>query len=315
MWAVTTRYNMATFGELIHGRKPEVAPFIPTDPIAMLKKLLSGEIKDWPQIEQLGNLYQTYMTQGIEKLFPNFSDVLSQGGIDTQNLLQSAEPLTRGELPEDVKQQVLRSSAYQGLMAGTLGGPMGAALGARDLGLTSLDLMKQGAGLLGEAGNAAQRWAGLASGTMMNPSSQMYSPQWFSQFMAEQNAAKQATKQLRYNVAAAPDPAWADRAKLFASILGMAGGGMMGGGAGNAATGAYAQNFSNLMGGGGDGMSYNQFAQTSGGMPQNFGYGQNLYGGGQNPGFFTNFGTAAAGGDQTGIGGWLGSFFNRGGGG
>lgn len=275
----------------------------------MLNKLLSGEIKDWPQIQALGNLYQDYMVGGIEKLFPNFSDILSQGGIDTQNLLESAEPLTRGEIPDDVKSAVLRSGAFQNLMGGGGDAFLG-SLQARDLGQTSLDLMKQGASLLGEAGNAAQRWSGLASGTMMNPGSQLYSPEWFSNFMAGQNAAKQATQQMKFNVDAAPDPAWADRAKLFANIVGMAAGGM-GGGAGNAATGSYASNFGGMMGGGGggDGMSYNQFAMNSG-FPQqnNFGYGQNL-----NPGFASNFSTAAAGGPPQGVGGWFGSFFNQGG--
>lgn len=292
---------MATFGELIHGRKPEVAPFIPTDPLEMLKKLLTGEIKDWPQIQALGDLYQNYMVSGIENLFPNFSEVLGLGGADTQSLLSEAAPLIKGELPEDVKSQVLRSSAFQNLMGGG-GDQFLQSLQGRDLGLTSLDLMKQGAGMLEAGGNAAQRWAGLASGTMMNPGSQLYSPEWYSEFIAKQNAAKQATKQMQFNVDAAPDPAWADRAAMFANILGMAAGGGMGGGGGLGSS--VSTHYSSDFGGGGK-------AGTTPFPTGNYGYTQPSS---NNPGFMQNFlnaQNAQPGTTPVGVGGWLGSFFNQ----
>lgn len=230
---------MASISELIHGRKPEVAPFIPTDPLEELQKLLRGEITSWDEITQLSDLFQTYMLGAYEKAIPGFQDILKQGGADTASLLQTAEPLTRGEVPEDVAKEVFRRSAFLALGAGTLGGPMGTALAARNLGLTSLDLINQGANLLNAGGNAAQRWQQIASGTILPPSSQLYSPEWFSNFRAQQRAAKQATKQLKYNVEAAPDPAWAERAQLLASYGGMALGGAMGGmGGPTGATGA-----------------------------------------------------------------------------
>lgn len=296
---------MATFGELIHGRKPDVAPFISTDPLEMLKKLLSGEIQDWPQITELSNLYQTYMMDAIGQAVPGFSDILKQGGADTQSLLGEAAPLIKGQIPEDVKNQVLRSSAYQNLQSGG-GGQFLNSLQARDLGTTSLGLMQQGASMLGEGTNAAQRWQQMALGTILPPSSQMYSPEWFSTFMAQQNAAKQATKQLRYNTAAAPDPAWADRANLFASIIGMYAGGGMGGGL--KATGSYDSTFGHSLGGG-----YASPGATGG-------YGQSMSGLQtplNNPGFFSNFSQTYnnPGAPSTGFGGtmgnWAGSLFNQ----
>lgn len=233
MLAATAHYNMANISELIHGRKPDVAPFEPTDPLEELGKLIRGEISSWDDITRLGDLYQSYMMDAYETSIPGFADILKQGGADTLSLLQSAAPLIKGELPEDVKQQVLRSSAFQSLgSTGTSSPQFLQSLQGRDLGRTSLDLMTQGANLLGAGGNAAQRWQSIASSTILPPSESMYSPAWFSTFMAQQRAAKQATKQFKYNVEAAPDPAWKDRAELLAQYGGMALGGGMGGGGG-----------------------------------------------------------------------------------
>lgn len=314
---------MATFGELIHGRKPDVAAFRPTDPIEELKKLLSGEIGAFPQITQLSDLYQKYMMGALDQAVPGFTDLLKTGGKDTQSVLDRAGQFLTGELPPDVMSKVFRQSAFQNLGSGLLGSAAGSANQARNLGLTSLDLMKQGAGMLETGTNAAQRWAQIASGTILPPSQQLYSPDWFSNFMATQNQLKQATQQMRYNVAAAPDPAWADRAKLFASIVGMAAGGGMGGGGMNP-TGAYAQNF----GGMNVGQGYNFGGQGGTGDfkgiigppgQANFGQPQNTYMG--NPGFGQNFMNSFNSTDPNntgqGIGGmfgnWLGGIFNAGG--
>ena len=229
-----------TFPELIHGKKPEVAPFLPTDPLEELRKLLSGEIKDWPQITELSNLFQTYMMGALDKAIPGFSDILKTGGEDTQAILDSAQPLIQGEVPEDVAKQVFRTAAFQSLGAGTLGGPMGSALAARNLGLTSLDLMKQGTDMATAGTNAAQRWQQIAMGTILDPSKQLYSPEWFSTFMAGQRAAKQATKQFKNNVDAAPDPVVSGISGTIMNLLGAYLGAGRGGGGGNtlATTGA-----------------------------------------------------------------------------
>lgn len=227
---------MASFLDQIFGAKPQVAPFLPTDPLAELHTLLGGEISDWSQIEQLGNLYQTYMMGALNEAVPGFSDILKQGGADTEALLKEAQPLIEGQIPADVASQVMRSAAFQSLGAGTAGSPMGGALTARDLGLTSLDMMSQGANLLGAGGNAAQRWAQIASGTILPPSANLYSPEWFSTFMAQQRAGEQATQQMKFNVAASPNPAlqalnqWIEQ--VGGTAIGAYTGGGMGGGMG-----------------------------------------------------------------------------------
>ena len=221
---------MADLSQLIHGTKPKVAPFVATNPDETLKKLLNGEITDWPEIQQLSQLFQN---KQFEEMGFDLPGLLSLGGQDAQTLLEQAGTMEKGQIPADVAQQVMRSSAFQSLGAGSLGGPMGSALAARNLGLTSLDMIKQGADLATSGGNAAQRWASIAQGTMLPQSAYLYSPQWYTDFMAQQAAAKRDALQQKYNIAAQPDPAWADRAKLAGSILGAYAGGPGGAQAGN----------------------------------------------------------------------------------
>jgi hypothetical protein len=303
---------MATFGELIHGRKPEFAPLHILDPMEMMKQLLSGEIQNWPFIESLGQHFQDYMVGQLENLIPNFSDILKEGGVETAAIQKEAKPLIAGEIPEDVQAQVARSAAFQSLMAGTAGGPMAGALTARDFGLSSLDLMQKGANLEAMAGNAAQRWAGLASGTVMNPSSQLYSPEWFAQFRQQQETAKTASKQLRYNLEAMPDPAWADRAKMFANIVGMVAGGGMGGGGGLGASigSTYAANQAAM---GGQYAPTSDFGKNVAAPPAT--YNPGLQTQTYNPGFLQNYQNAYynqnPGGVPQGWGGALGSMFGN----
>src|SRR5262245_5638345 len=145
----------------IFGSKPDIVPYQPIDFGKSQIKALMANLAAGGQISQLGDWFEKYMVDAYSKLIPNFSQLLGLGGKSAQAILEGAIPLSRGEIPDDVKQQVYRSGAYQSLLAGTLGGPMGMALTARDLGLTSLNLMNQGANLAGAGANAAQRWAGL----------------------------------------------------------------------------------------------------------------------------------------------------------
>ena len=239
---------MASILDSIFGSVPQVAPFIPTDPMAELTTMLGGEISSWPQIENLSNLYQSYMLSALNEAVPGFSNILSTGAADTESLLTQAAPLIQGQIPQDVADQVMRSTAYQSLMSGTAGSGMAHGLTARDLGLTSLDLMNQGANLLNEGGNAAQRWSAIAGGTVMPPSANLYSPEWFSNFMANQHAAQQATNQLANNLAASPNPFLQSLNQWVEQVGGTALGAYTGGSIG--------QNFGQTGGSGGRGGNY-----------------------------------------------------------
>lgn len=195
----------------VFGTKPSVANFVPIDLSAETGKAVAGNLENYSSITDL-----------LNKLIPGFSDMLSQGASNTASEL-------RGELPPDVAAQVQRGAAYKALQGGYSGTPMGHALGARDLGRTSLDLMAAGT-------NAAQLWTNLAESA--------YSPFTVSTGQqagttAANNAGLQAQQQFEYNVKAAPDPGALGIFNVDAALgqqmlsFGMAAaGGAMGGGGG-----------------------------------------------------------------------------------
>lgn len=212
-----------------------MARFKPFDYGAEQQKGIGANVEAFPQIKALGDLYQSYLTDEMNTLLPGFSDILKSGATTTQEMLAAAEPLLRGEIPQDVRDQVQRSSAYQSLSGGYAGSQMAHSLTARDLGLTSLDLMGRGASLAGQGGNAAQRWAQLAKGEMLDPSSMFVTPQQTAAFDLENRILEQQSKQFQYNVDAAPDPVAAGISNTIMSLVGAYLGGGMGGGKGGQA--------------------------------------------------------------------------------
>ena len=110
--------------------------------------------------------------------FINMADQQSKAG--TQTLLaqeQAANPkftqtrdtanqnnlsLMQGNVPIDVQQTLARSGAFKQLQNGTGGSGLGRNANARDLGLTSLNLMQQG-------DQSAQRWTSLLNDALVKP--------------------------------------------------------------------------------------------------------------------------------------------------
>jgi hypothetical protein len=199
---------MADFLSSIFGSKPEIAPYQPIDFSQEQLDALEGDLAAWPQIQQLGDYFQNSYLQELNQAIPGFSNILKMGGDVTQTMLTNAKQLELGIVPQDVQDAVQRSSAFQNLLSGG-GGGMASANDARNYGLTSLQLMGQGAQLAGQAGNAAQQWAQLsgagAAGNIMQ--GMLVTPQQQAQLDMQQNLIKQATQQLQYNVNAAPNPA------------------------------------------------------------------------------------------------------------
>jgi hypothetical protein len=189
----------------IFGKKPDIVPFKPIDFGLSQIKSITENLAAFPKIQQLGSLFQDYMTSAYNKAIPNFSALLEMGGKTTEDILKAAGPLLRGEIPEDVKAQVLRTGAYQSLLAG--GGPAFLhGLQARDIGRTSLDMLSTGANLVGAGASAAQRWAGLASGLIMNPAGFLITPKDQANLDLQQTLIKRQVAQERANLAAAPNP-------------------------------------------------------------------------------------------------------------
>lgn len=204
----------------VFGSKPQVAMYKPLKLPAEQQAAIGADIAAMPQIEQLGAQYQQYLTQQMESLIPGYSDILKQGGADTAATLAAAEPLLKGQIPQDVQDAIQRGTAYQSLSGGFAGSGMARSLTARDLGLTSLDLISQGANLATTGGNAAQRWANLARGETLNPASFYVSPMEQANFDTQQRVLRQQSLQNLYNVQAAPDPAAKGVSDTLISLIG-----------------------------------------------------------------------------------------------
>jgi len=211
---------------------------VPKAPKVDLQKTLGeavqANVKNFPEISNLANLYSSEELQQLDKIIPGYSDILAGGTADTSKMFEQAHSLLSGEIPQDVQDAVQRSSAFQALSGGFAGSPMSRALTARDLGRTSLDLIGQGAQLAGQGANTMQIWDSLARRDMLDPGSMFASPGQ-ALGVAEENAVNKYNRnQYAFNVAAAPNPVAKGISDivetLTAAYLGSMGGGMGGGG-------------------------------------------------------------------------------------
>jgi hypothetical protein len=198
----------------------------------MLKRLLNGEITDWPEIQQLSQLFQ--QNQFSEMGF-DLPGLLAAGGENALQTEKNALAWQKGDIPPEAQDALRRFGAQQNLTSG-MGFWNPAAGGANQIrnffagpgGL--LDYQKAGIDAAAAGGNATQRWQQIAKGTMLPENAYLYSPQWYTDFMAKQYAAQRDAKLQKAIENAQPDPAWADRGRLAGSILGAYAGGGFGAG-------------------------------------------------------------------------------------
>jgi hypothetical protein len=190
----------------VFGSKPQIAAPRKVTPVATQAEAIDANIKNLGKITEQGDLYSQYLQKSLaDQLGPEYADTLKAGSQAALATQQEALPLIRGEIPQDVQDQIMRSGAYQNLMGGG-GQSFLRSLQARDLGLTSLDLMRQGAGLSAQGANTAAQWSNLASNTIYNPARDFITPAQAAALSQWNEQRRQAYQQTRFNVAAAPSP-------------------------------------------------------------------------------------------------------------
>lgn len=224
-------------------------------------------LKDWYTYPQLDKLELNSPTAGLDKWLEQvpYADRLNkvlellnskdnaafQKTITSQdpNLLRNAGQFgantgayLRGEIPQDVLDQVSRTAAYKALSGGYGGSQMASALKARDFGLTSLDLQKRG-------GDALQQEYALAMA--LNP----YHKQAQDLFTTSQDLLQRDDRQMTYNNSIANQ----QKALDFASNIAVRGGGNE----------LLNSTIGGMYGGGGGGGGFNQ-QQQSGGQNQDW---------------------------------------------
>ena len=97
--------------------------------------------------EMANKLNQKYINQ-FNSAMPGYQQNMAKANKITTDYLA-------GKIPQDVVDQIFRSSAAKGFATGLYGGGIGRNIVARDLGLTSLQLQSAGAGLLDQTARLA----------------------------------------------------------------------------------------------------------------------------------------------------------------
>ena len=168
------------------------------------RKATEANLANAPDAAKLATFSQDQINKMMEMAIPGFAGMRGQVSTNINALL-------RGEVPYDVSQEVKRQGAGRALTGGFAGTGAASNLVARDLGLTSLGLTKEGLG-------SAQSWIGSME--------QLYSPSqalFTGMFITPQQQFAAATQErdlqyqqqwLKNQIEAMPAP-WAEDLKQF----------------------------------------------------------------------------------------------------
>lgn len=216
----------------IFGSKP-VVPNLPTVSLAGEQQAsIAANQAALPGAEALASstnaFNQQQLTQMLNTMIPGFSNQSAQLSKNTSAMLS-------GEIPADVSEAISQSGAARSLGGGYAGSGMGRDLVARDLGLTSLNLMQQGQ-------NSLESWTGemakIAEPGQFSVQSAFITPEQEYQATNEQNQEQFQRNWMQSQIAAAPDPVQSGLFKMGASMMG---------------AGMGSESFGTLFGGGGGG--------------------------------------------------------------
>lgn len=137
----------------------KVPAFTQIDPTKEQGKAVAGNVQNFGNISKLAGSANTFnqdqLTKMLESAIPGYQSMTKSIGGDISSMLS-------GEIPKDVGDQIARSGAFKSLAGGFSGSNMSKNLTARDLGLTSLDLINKGI-------DAGSRWMETAKKVAVAP--------------------------------------------------------------------------------------------------------------------------------------------------
>jgi hypothetical protein len=156
-WARATLVGQFAGGML--QQKPDVPDFKPINTTDEQRKAVQGNIANFGEISKLAGQANAFNQAELDKMLeaavPGYKSMVS--GIGAQ-----ISKMVNGEIPADVSAQIGRNSAFKSLSGGFGGSGMARNLVARDLGMTSLDIIGKGI-------DAGSRWLATARQSAVAP--------------------------------------------------------------------------------------------------------------------------------------------------
>src|SRR5689334_18207988 len=136
--ASTTIGALAGLALGAYGKKPRVPDLKDINPNSVQMDTVKGNIASFADIAKLATSVNTFNQDQLEALIDR-----ALPGVREQ-ITSNIQSQLRGEVPEDVSRAITRFGAQRGLGALTQGSGFANSATARDLGLTSLNLINQG---------------------------------------------------------------------------------------------------------------------------------------------------------------------------
>lgn len=175
------------------GSKPKVPTLADVNPDLIQKETTAGNIANFADIAKLATQTNTFNQEQLEALMDR-----ALPGV-RESIQQNIGSMARGEVPKDVAAAVTRYGAQRGLGALTTGSQFSNNLTARDIGLTSLNLIDKGL-------SSAESWLQRAQAPQMDVSAMFFSPQQRLAAAELQQARKFDRDVMAAQVKAMPSP-------------------------------------------------------------------------------------------------------------
>lgn len=192
-------FGLDLIGGLISS-PPNVPKWNTVSPTKSQTEAINADISSLPSLQNLGasvNQFNLEQTQKmLQQIIPGYNQIVGDVSGNIQSFL-------KGEVPKDVQDQIQNNAAARSVAGGYGGSGMQSALTARDLGLTSLNLMMAG-------NTAAESWVktmdSIAAPGMFNVSSMFLNPQQVFQDTLENQTSQWQRDWLKSQLSSAYSP-------------------------------------------------------------------------------------------------------------
>jgi hypothetical protein len=201
-----------SFLNAVYGTKPKVPVWnnitLPQEQSAAISQNASSLPSNEALASGVDTFNQNQLTTMLNSIIPNFTGSSNQLGLNINNELQ-------GKLPADVQSQLQESDAAQALTGGFGGSGLAGNLTARDLGISSLNLMQTGQS---ELENWSSQIDQMFAPGEFNVSSMFVDPQQEFQDTFQNQSMQWGQQWLASQVSAMPKPQAAGLEKAISGL-------------------------------------------------------------------------------------------------